>query len=221
MDDELKYQNDPLRDSSLAFFGAITASVSHELNNVIAIMDQTTGLLEDRLTGSEEEIKITAEKLARIVTSLQAQAARGLGIIKRLNRFAHSADQPRQKFDVNETLDNLIELSRRLAVLRGVTLESRPAEDPGEIESNPFYLQQAVFAAIRMILSSAHKGDILTIAINRGGGRVEIIVEGPAGTQDGPVVDPADIQRIMEALSGSAELQKSPEKITVRLELPG
>ena len=39
-----------LRERSLAFFGAITASVSHELNNVISILDQNlVGILSAKL----------------------------------------------------------------------------------------------------------------------------------------------------------------------------
>jgi len=55
-----------LKDEGLAFFGAITASISHELNNVIAIIDQSAGLLNDLLAGAQYGRPITNEKLERI-----------------------------------------------------------------------------------------------------------------------------------------------------------
>ncbi len=60
-----------LREKGLAFFSTVTASVSHELANTIAIIEQTAGLLQD-LTGAAEgehsirtaELRIIADRLS-------------------------------------------------------------------------------------------------------------------------------------------------------------
>ena len=56
-------------ENSLAFFGAITASVSHELNNVMSIIDQNNGLLKDLLAVGHP---ISNERLERINNSITA-----------------------------------------------------------------------------------------------------------------------------------------------------
>lgn len=221
MDDKSQYPADSLTDDSLAFFGAITASVSHELNNVMAIMDQTTGLLEDKLAGAQEEIRISPEKLEKIVVSLQKQAARGLEIIKRLNRFAHSADLPAQKFDINEALGNLVRLIDRLAVLKGVSLESGLSENPREIESNPFYLQQAVFTAFRIVLADAQKGDTIRIGCESDDGGTQVMIDGPMHNPDHMNVDRSGLVRILDRLGGRSEIRPSADRLIIRLTLPG
>jgi len=207
-------------DDSLAFFGAITASVSHELNNVLAIMDQTTGLLEDRLSGEQEEIEIPAEKLEKIVLSLQKQAVRGLGIIKRLNRFAHSADYERQKFNVAETLQNLIQLIERLTTIKGVELEAMLPDEVIEVESNPFYLQQAVFTAFKIIMANAEKGDTLKIGLSGGDEENEIRINGPGASSAITDSDASKLKNIMVRLSGDCRLETEDQRMVIRLLLP-
>lgn len=221
MEDNPNPQKESCLDDSLAFFGVITASVSHELNNVIAIMDQTTGLLEDRLSGVQEEIRIPPEKLEKIVTSLQKQAARGLDIIKRLNRFAHSADFISQRFDIGEILRNLIRLIERLATIKGVNLESKLPDRGLEIESNPFYLQQAVFTVFKVFLASAPKGDVISISLNQSDRKIEVSIEGASGEFHSEDNNLTGLQQIMERLSGEYKMESADQRAVIRLVLPG
>jgi signal transduction histidine kinase len=114
-----------LRDQSLAFFGAVTASVSHELNNVISIVDQSAGLLADLVAGARQGRPIPEEKIERVAETVERQTQRGLGIIRRLNKFAHLVDVPELEFDLNELVDNFVALNTRPADMRRVGLEIR------------------------------------------------------------------------------------------------
>jgi len=219
MEEKSNSKNDST-DESLAFFGAVTASVSHELNNVIAIMDQTTGLLEDKLSGGEGDIVLPAEKLEKIVVSLQKQAGRGLEIIKRMNRFAHSADEPTVTFDVNATLENLVRLTDRLAGLKGASLETRFSPDAPQINGNPFLLQQAVFAAITGILKDIDKGEEIVIASRPADGGVEIEIRGPFHDDQPDIADFDPIRNIMDRTAGRMDIDTSGQSIIVRL-IPG
>lgn len=166
-------------DDGAAFFGAITASVSHELNNVIAIVDQTGGLLQDMIAARERGTAIDADRLARAAESVRQQAARGLGIIRRLNRFAHSADEPSCAFDASEVIENLAGLCQRFAELKRVRLEFRPAPDAGKVVGSPFLLQAAVFQALRLALAAAQRDDTATVSIVPRDGDTIVRVECP------------------------------------------
>ena len=207
-------------DDSLAFFGAVTASVSHELNNVIAIMDQTAGLLEDRLSGTGDEITIPAAKLEKIVTSMQNQTARGLGIIKRLNRFAHSADHARCKFDVGETMNNLVQLTTRLATLRGASLETRFPETTMEIEANPFRLQQCVFLALKLALTMVQKGDVIIVALEMPDNLMEVTVEVPGKTSDTGEIDASELRQVMNRMAGNVDIESTDWHLCIHLAFP-
>jgi C4-dicarboxylate-specific signal transduction histidine kinase len=163
----------------LAFFGAVTASVSHELNNVISIIDQTTGLVEDIVAAAERGAPISAEKLEQIVGSLQRHTSRGLEIIKRLNKFAHSSDVPRREYDINEAAGNVVELSRRLAGLKRVNLDVHVSSAPVMVNGNPFLVQQLIFASIQRALQDAGRDETISVRVESAKSGAEVNVDAP------------------------------------------
>ena len=201
--------------------GTITASVSHELNNVISIIDQTSGLLEDMLVGSDSEIRIPAEKLDRIVSSLHNQTVRGHQIIKNLNTFAHSADKAEQKFDMGEPLLNLIQLIGRLAGSKGVKIETRLSEVPLILNGSPFFLKQAVFEFIRLALTWAKKGDIINVGTSRAKEAIEVIVEVPAGGEDVVTAQSSHLKSMLGTMSGSVQIDQQQDRTIIRFVFPG
>lgn len=149
----------------LAFFGRITASVTHELNNVISIIEQNTGLLSDLIAGEERGIPISTERLAGVAEKIQKQTRRGLGIIERLNRYAHTTDHDTVEYDVTEVIANLVELSRRLVQRKKLELLLEPAESDVRAIGNPFALQHAVFGALMLALEAGETESELAVGI--------------------------------------------------------
>ncbi len=133
----------------LEFFGRITASISHEMNNVISIIDQVAGLLEDHLAAAEQGFPVKPEQLKRVQEKIQFQTSRGVYIIRRLNKFAHSVDEPVLEFDLNVVMENLAGICDRFADLNRVTLLREWQEGELKLEGSPFLTQQVVYYLLR------------------------------------------------------------------------
>jgi len=129
----------------VAFFGRITASFTHEVKNILAIIKESSGLMEDLLSLTREQPFPHWERFSHRVTVIQQQVQRGVGLATRLNRFAHSTDEAIARIDLNELADQLIWLSERFARLKEVTLKVRPAEYAVPLDTSPIDLQMAVF----------------------------------------------------------------------------
>ena len=71
-------------------FGAISASVSHELKNALAIINENAGLLEDLSFMAEKGLPLEPAKLKSLAASIGKQIQRADGIIRNMNHFAHS-----------------------------------------------------------------------------------------------------------------------------------
>jgi len=167
-----RHTGDPelqLLDQGLAFYGTITASVSHELNNVVSIIDQTTGLLEDMIADVKRGKPISTDRLDEIAGSLRRQTGRGLDIIKRLNAFSHSSDVPRCRYNISDAVTNLVDLSRRLADMKRIEIDLQVGSGVSEVSGNPFFARQAIFEPIRQALSHTLPGDRIGIRIGKGG----------------------------------------------------
>jgi len=147
------------------FFGAITASLSHEMNNVLAIVNELAGLQEDVLAAADEGRPLSPEKLRSISSRIAQQVQRGKGFVKQLNRFAHSVDHASTQMDVREELERGIALNQRFARLRKVGLELRAPEATFSVQGCPFDVQHLVFSSIEIGLGVAAEGATLIVTL--------------------------------------------------------
>jgi C4-dicarboxylate-specific signal transduction histidine kinase len=99
--------------TGLAFFGKMTASISHEIKNVLAIINENAGLLEDITLMAERGIPINLDRLKTQAERIKNQIRRADVIVKNMNRFAHSVDESLMSVDLAELLEFLAALSRR------------------------------------------------------------------------------------------------------------
>jgi len=193
---------------ALAFSGKITASVTHEVNNVMAIVRELSGLIEDLLYGAQQTGQIDLEKLKTISEKITFQTQRGEAIIKRLNRFAHTADVPPRNLELRKLIQDIVELSQRFAVMKNVRLEANLPEDSTEVESNPFLLHNAVFLCIDMFMNSGEEGCAIVVSYRQENSGIKINVSGPQ-FEDNEVhtAEHAFLSYLMQELHGSVDIQ--------------
>jgi signal transduction histidine kinase len=164
----------------LQFFGNITASVSHELKNALAIIGQNAGLLQDYLAMAAKGRVVTPDRFAIIAERIDEQTRRANKIIQYLNRFAHTVDEVRKTIDLNDLLALLELLSARIATMRQATVVYHPAPAPVVAHTAPFALLTLLGRLLWSHLQVCQAGHTLEIGIgsNNGG---EIYFEAPAG----------------------------------------
>jgi C4-dicarboxylate-specific signal transduction histidine kinase len=209
------------RDTGLAFFGTVTAGVSHDLNNVISTIDQVAGLLADLVAGAEAGRPVPLERLQTVYERLKRQTTRGAEIIKRLNTFAHSTDEPWREVALDVLLADLLAIGQRYVDLRKAQLELPVPAAPLRIVSDPFRLQQAIFAALQRLLGSVAAGDMITVALAGEGEKAAITMTGPArSAATGEDTDWTHLESLLAILGGTAERSVAAERETMILRIP-
>ena len=211
MSDDSK-RNDPQK--KMEFFGAVTASVSHEINNVLAIMNENSGLMGDLLKSAGRNRPIDIKKFQKINDKLGAQIDRGKHIVKKLNRFAHSVDTPTMEIDLNEVITNFCDISQRFAYRKKVELTLSVKKVPIMIETRPFSLQQMVFYCINTYLSLTQPGDEITIKVRKDSEGAVVLVYGPR--LDAPELFDA-LEPLKNELGAKTEAEKDGAKILIFL----
>lgn len=206
-----------LLEQGLTFYGTITASVSHELNNVVSIIDQTTGLLEDMIAAVERGKPISADRLEHIAGSLRKQTVRGLNIIKHLNEFAHSSDVPRRRYDVVESVVNVVELSRRLADMKRVEIYVRSGSDIPECSGNPFFARRVLFEPVRLALLNARAGDRIDVCVEGSGANAEVSIEVPSRALKPEQLATPSFQGLLSQACATISVEEKEDRITCRL----
>ncbi len=201
------------QEQGLWFFGVVTASLSHEINNAIAIIGELSGLLDDLLYAAEQGRPLNIEKVKEVSGKIGKQVKKGQGIIKRLNRFAHSVDEPVREFDMRDLLEQIVTIAERFAFLKGVNLQTQLTSGSMMIRNNPFTLQHAIFACIEVALTASGKGGIVSVALNSDGGGAKIAMTSAPIPKTGEIDSKLSfLSALMRELGGKMEIVAVDDK---------
>ena len=156
----------------LCFFGKINASISHELRNVLAVINENAGLIKDLLLMSEKGHPLDIGRVSERVEKVLEQVRRTDRIVDNMNRFAHSVDNDFLKIDVFEYLEFIIKLSERFADMKRVTLKLEPYEQKVEIETFPFLFENLLYLCIERAMESPGEDRTISITVEKRGNKV-------------------------------------------------
>jgi len=180
--------------TGLAFFGKMTASISHEIKNVLAIINENAGLLEDITLMAVRGKPINLDRLKTQAERIKNQIRRADVIVKNMNRFAHSVDESLMSVDLAELLEFLVVLSSRLAYTRGVKLEPSSMGSSATITTDLFLLENLLWLCLDFAMEMAGTGKAVRLIVEKtgDGGRIrftqlETLKEAPADKFPGEV----------------------------------
>jgi signal transduction histidine kinase len=146
------------QDQETVFIGKIMADLSHEIMNVLAIIRERSGLIEDLMALNKEATFPYRKKLANTLTTIRNQVSRGMAVGEKLNRFAHSMDEPLVQYDVNDLLDQIKFLMQRFARLKNIQIEANFTDPPLTVETDPFRVILVLAACIECGIDRTVKG---------------------------------------------------------------
>ncbi len=149
--------------TGLAFFGAMSSSNFHEINNALAIINENAGLLGDLILMAEEGSAIDHAKLYRVSARIIDQVGRAREIVRTINRFSRSVEHPEKRVDLGETVVFVAHLAHRFAHMNGIKIETALPPDPVKITTSPFFLENLVWLSLDFAMKVS--GDEKTITL--------------------------------------------------------
>jgi signal transduction histidine kinase len=147
--------------SGLAFFGKMSASISHEIKNVLAIINENAGLTEDLVALSERGRPLDPVRIKALAGKVRDQVKRGDDIVKNMNLFAHSVDRQQCEVAPFDLLNLSAALSRRLALIKGFDIELDCKKDIPPINTSPFLLYNLLWLFIERAMAEGGGGKLV------------------------------------------------------------
>ncbi len=183
---DLEYTN------KLATIGRMAASVAHEINNPLAIINEDAGLLKDMATFTENYPK--KEKTLRLVASIHKSVDRCSNVTHRLLGFAKRMDVHKEPIALDKLLEEVVGFQRTEIVHRSIKIEYHFPEVAPPIESDRGKLQQVFLNIIGNALAAVEDGGLIEIRL------VHIDVQHLAVviTDNGTGISEADLKNIFE-----------------------
>ena len=162
MNSEIDFQNN----EDLAFFGKVNASISHELKNILAIISEAAGLLNDLTEMIARGEKVDLEMLMTCSRDIEEEIQRGFGTIKQMNTFSHSVDDTLKRVNLIEVLDLVIHLAGFLSYASKVRF------NPGQVEAPmvltcPFRLQNLIYQTLIFAFKSVGPDGEIQVAVHQ------------------------------------------------------
>ncbi len=154
----MKNSHDTTGENGLQFFGKISASLSHEMKNALAVINENAGLLTDLVHLSEKGRPLDPERIKGVGIKVMERVKHADTIIKNLNTFAHTVDNPVTRTDVGEHLELLISLTRRICAGKGITVTLARPEQPVAVTGSGYSLLHLFWCCLENVMQWAGEG---------------------------------------------------------------
>ena len=179
------------RSPEAAFLATMTASATHEVRNVLAIVKESAGLIEDMVHIFNKRGTLDHEKVCRAVDRIDTQVKRGADLLTHLNRLAHTLDQEVGEVELNKEVEQIVYLSQRFARKKGHRVVA--GEPPTQVFATVrgLRLHMVLFSAMEVCLDQLPDGASITVEVREGhGGSVGPEVEFRGASGDESRVEP-------------------------------
>ena len=166
-----------------AFVAQVTAGTTHEIRNILAIVKESAGLIEDLIDAFNRRGSLDQDKLTRSLGRIDAQVARGTELLSNLNRFAHSLDPVEDPIDVTRELQQVVSLCEFRARRRRHVLQVHPGRRNLTVAVDPFRFQMSLFAGVGCCLEQLPEGSTVSISADRRDDRLTVEFAGQGGDE--------------------------------------
>jgi len=201
---------------SLAFFGKVNASISHELKNVMAIISETAGLLGDLSEMARGGTPVDPDMLTSSTDSIIEEIQRGFTTIRQMNRFAHSVDTPVVSVDLMEILDLVRNLSGYLSYAGKTNLHTDEGSAPMALTC-PFILQAIIYQAVVRPFQNTGPEAELDISVQSKNESTWRILFDSFSIKDGEVFSDDHITRMAASIGVSIHWDRSADRLEINV----
>lgn len=204
--------------TQLSFIGKVLCVFSHEINNQLAVLKESAGLIGDMIDMGKTSRKDLKE-ISNIIESLTDQIRRTAYFCGNLSGFGHGMSEG-ASFDVNKSVEELLVLVDRSFSQKRVVVEKDFKKGMPIVPGNPLIFQFLLFYFLERTMGRLDKGGriIIKTSESNSGAVVEII---PQGTFVEASLSGGSVEKEYASVAAALGASVSPEgaggRITITL----
>ena len=205
-----------------SFLSAMTASTTHEARNVLAIIKESAGLVEDLVQVYASRGSLDQEKVNRALERIDLQVKRGADLLTTLNRLAHTLDQDLSRVELTQEVEQLVRLSQRFARQKDQQVAAEGGTEEHHLVVNGLRLHMTLHGALMCCLEELPQGSRVTVGVHEENGFAVTEFRSAEGeTAPGPPVDGSGWIKL-EYLSGAlgARAERTATGYGIRILFP-
>lgn len=195
----------------------VSAIVTHEVNNALAIINENAGYIDDLVQMVGEEGQLPAGRVMRGVSPIPPQIRRANRLMKDLNRLAHSGDARIAAIDLAESLQVMINLTGRKAAAAEVAVSMQSVE-PLVVTTRPQLIYALNYICLTGLYGLAGAGGAVDCEVSGAGSQADgaLLRFQVGGAMSGNIADIGDNSALVTILDAlNAELQVADDAVVV------
>jgi ActR/RegA family two-component response regulator len=130
--------------------------------------------MEDFLLLADRGIPLDTERFKSLAKKLKKLVRRANGCTQNMSKLAHNMDKAVKGINLDEVLAFVVELSKGIAFMHGVTLEVKSSDSPVSIGTNPFLLQNLMSLCMDFAIHTAGQDKTVSLQVTKADGRAAI-----------------------------------------------
>ena len=177
----------------LAALGTLSAGTAHEINNPLAIINDSAGWLKSR---TAKDPSLSAELRRDIdlaLDKIESSVKRARRITHQLLSFSRQSDASIKEFNLSELAVEVVELTRKIASDNRAELTAACEMSDMRIWSDPYQIRQVLINLVTNGLQAVAPGGIVKLLISGDDTEAVAIVR-----DNGPGIPPENLDRIFE-----------------------
>lgn len=203
------------------FMGEVTASITHDVQNVLAIIQQSAGLMSDLLDLSRKEsLKSLGfrkgfpyhDKFKTLIGAINEQVERGTGLSEGLNRLAHAVDDRPGPTDAAGMAKLLFSLIGRIARKRRVVFALETG-GPVPVDCPPMAVLMGMYAVARALINALSNCEVRVRVEVREAEPVVVFLLPEGGEGGTPVGLPTEM--VLGERAGTIRLDSRDDRIAM------
>lgn len=202
----------------IALSGKITACATHDLNNVLATIRESAGLISDCIAAGGSFDGKGGQMAGSSLKVIESQVGSGITLVNAVNRFAHISDTDQGRTgNLYDVAGHAVFLMNGVAKRQGLALSLGGSEDKAEVSGDQFLIRVIVFLVIDSVMACCGEGDSIEVSVGRREGRSILFVDRRGG--HAAVSDDFDkwnvVKEALESIGGHVEKDSADSGVGV------
>lgn len=161
----------------LASLGTLAAGVAHEINNPLAIINESAGWLKLIINKEEMAQMPRKQDFEMALNKIEKGVDRARRITHQLLGFAKKDDSVLAELNLSELADEAIQLVNREMANKEIEIIRETAPNTGTIWSDPYQLRQVLINLITNAIHATESGGKITIMLEAVNGEINLTVQ--------------------------------------------
>jgi len=205
---------------SLQYFGTMLPLVSHEAKNMLAVIKENAGLMDDYLMMAQKGKSLNMERLSSLPASITKQVGRLNALITDVRQTAEGIENDTQDICLVQHARQVSELLSKKAATRSIQFQVCAVAETIPIHTWPVLLRHMMWRCLDYAMRVSQKGQRIEVALEKRAQNVVVLISGIDGLEPGSITGiMPDEQRHTVLAALNAELTINENEKTMMLKI--